>query len=140
MSQPSILIVDDNPRVREALLCWLSAAFPECRLLVAQGGQEAVNSALAQVPEVVVMDITMPRMNGLEATQLIKAVLPQTRVVIFSIHAESVYQERALAAGADDFVAKEHDLGRLMTAIRRGLPTAPLIPDERIANPVQPDF
>ena len=106
MSQLSILIADDHAMVREGLREWLGGAFPGCRLLEAENGDEAVSLAGTQLPDVIVMDIKMSPLDGVEATRRIKAAHPLIKVFIHTNYVESVYRQAALEAGADGFVAK----------------------------------
>jgi DNA-binding NarL/FixJ family response regulator len=73
----------------------------------AQNGREAVEQARALHPDVILMDLEMPILDGYEATRQIKAQLPAPRVIILSIHNSPEEQLRARAAGADGFVVKE---------------------------------
>lgn len=102
----TILVVEDHPATLAALLELLEAAFPECALLAAEGGERALELCSAAVPDVVIMDIALPGMSGIEATLRIKALLPGTRVVMHSSYDMRVYREGAAAAGACAFVRK----------------------------------
>ncbi len=99
-----VLIVDDQLRARQSLKALL-ATMPEVRdIREAEGATEAVQSVDELKPDVVLMDVVMPGMDGLMATRLIKSVHPKTRVVILTLYPE--YRQEALAAGADRFVTK----------------------------------
>jgi DNA-binding NarL/FixJ family response regulator len=104
--QVRVLIVDDAPQVRRDLhmLLELSGQIE----VVAEGGNglEAIRLAAELSPEVVVMDLEMPGMDGYEATSLIKSRQLARRVIILSVHADPGNIERARAAGADGFVTK----------------------------------
>jgi DNA-binding NarL/FixJ family response regulator len=104
--KPLILIVEDHDAVRASLRDWLSASFSGCRFLEAKSGEEAVALACAQSPDLILMDIVLPQMNGIEATRRIKAALPQVQVVILTMHENSAYQADAAAAGASAYVLK----------------------------------
>lgn len=112
-----VLLVDDTPRVRHDLrqLLELTGKME----IVAEGGngQEAVQLTASHSPEVVVMDLEMPVMNGYEATRLIKSRFPATRVVILSVHAGPWEREEARASGADGFVVKGASYDVLVNAI-----------------------
>lgn len=106
-----VLIVDDLPQVREGLRTLLKLAGKRLDLAIemvgeAETGSEAIRQAQALRPDVVLMDLEMPGMDGYEATRQIKAALPATRVIILSIHSGEDAQQRAQAAGADGFVTK----------------------------------
>ena len=103
---PTILIVEDHGAVRRSLRDWLEAEFPQCDVVEAASGEEAIVTARARPPHVVVMDIGLPKMSGIEATRRIKATLPGTQVVILTIHNDKAYRADAAAAGASAFVPK----------------------------------
>ena len=115
----AILIVEDHPVVRAALRDWLSVVFPDCACLEAVSGEDAVQLAVAQTPAIVLMDIGMGPMNGIEATRRIKAAAPQTEVVMLSIHEANSYQNAALAAGASAYVTKRMMHADLLPVMRR---------------------
>ncbi len=100
------MIVEDHDAVRASLREWLSATFPQCRFLEAKSGEEAVALASAQPPDIVLMDIGLPKMSGIEATRRIKAVVPQAQVVMLTIYDDPAHQADAAAAGACAYVTK----------------------------------
>jgi DNA-binding NarL/FixJ family response regulator len=102
----TILIVEDHDGVRFLLYDFLSDTFPYCRFLEAKNGEEAVALALAQSPEIILMDISLPKMNGIEATRRIKDAQPQTHVVIVTNHEADEFQREAYAVGACAYVLK----------------------------------
>ena len=102
----TIMVVEDHPATLAAVLELLAAAFPGCVLLAAQGAERALELCASAAPDVVVMDIALPGMSGIEATLRIKALLPATRVVMHSSYDMRVYREGAAAAGASAFVRK----------------------------------
>ncbi len=110
-----VLIVDDQPRARESLRALLSTwpIFQEVK--EAAGGQEAVQFVEEHQPDVVLMDICMPGMDGLQATRLIKARWPQVKVIVLTLYGE--YEAEAMAAGADAFVAKGEPADRLLATV-----------------------
>ena len=92
--------------MRASLRDWMQVAFPDCQVLEAQSGEEAVKLAAARRPRLVLMDISLPGMNGFEATRQIKEILPQMSVVILSVHTAQRYRMEAVAAGASAYVTK----------------------------------
>ena len=114
-----ILIVDDHELVRRGIRSLLSAepAFTVCGEAV--DGKDAVEKAAALRPDLVVMDISMPNMNGLEATREIKRLIPQTEVVIMSQHETSEMFRQAVNAGASAYVSKSSISTDLMEAIAK---------------------
>ncbi len=110
-----ILIVDDQPRARQSLKALL-ATWPQVEeIREAANGQEAMRLVEESRPDVVLMDVRMPEMDGLEATRLIKARWPQVKVIVLSMYAD--YMADALAAGADAFVSKGEPPDRLLATL-----------------------
>jgi DNA-binding NarL/FixJ family response regulator len=117
----SILLVEDHQGVRASLREWLHLTFPQYQLLEAATGEEAVAMAQAASPCLVIMDIGLPGMSGIEATAAIKKLLPLTQVVMLTIYDDDDYREHAAAAGASAYVAKRKIKTELLPAIRRVL-------------------
>ena len=115
MKRRQVLIADDLPQTRDGLYALLST-FPEIKVVAeAANGREAVQLVEMVQPDVVLMDVHMPDMDGLDATQIIKASWPETRVIVLTIDAS--YQTEAFAAGADAFFVKGPSTGDLLEAI-----------------------
>jgi len=102
----TILIVEDNDSVRKSLREWLEGAFPKYQFIEAASGEEAIDITQASAPCVVIMDISLPGMSGIEATRHIKSTIPTTQVVILTIHEEEAFRADAKTAGASAFVTK----------------------------------
>jgi DNA-binding NarL/FixJ family response regulator len=99
-----VLIADDQQPTRQGLVALL-ALLPRVEVVgEAQDGQEAVHLVAERQPDVVVMDLQMPVMDGLEATQYIKSRWPEVKIIALTLYAG--YRTRALAAGADTFLLK----------------------------------
>ena len=117
-----VLIVDDQPRTRQSLRTLLTTWPRVGEVQEAANGRQAIGLVEPLEPDVVLMDIRMPEMDGLEATQLIKTRWPQVRIIMLSMYTE--YIESALAAGADAFVSKgeppKHLLSIVATIAARG--------------------
>ena len=114
----TVILADDHPVVRDGL-CFLLNAQPDIKVIgTADNGHEAVQLATKLNPNVAVMDIAMPLLNGIEATQQITSTLPHTRVMILSIHFTSVHIQRALQAGAMGYLLKESAGEEVVEAIR----------------------
>jgi DNA-binding NarL/FixJ family response regulator len=118
VDQITVLLAEDHTIVREGLVSMLEDE-PDVRVVGQAGdGQMAVTLAEQLQPNVVVMDITMPVLNGLEATRQIKRYFPQTQVVILTVHTTEEYIYQILQAGASGYVVKQAALDELVMAIR----------------------
>ncbi len=114
----TILIVEDHDTVRASLRDWLAAVFPAARFVDSATGEEAVRLAREWRPTIVLMDIGLPQMNGIETTRQIMQAAPQTKVVILTIHEAAAYQQAAEAAGAAAFVPKRKMYADLLPVLR----------------------
>jgi CheY-like chemotaxis protein len=103
---PTILIVEDHAPLRTALCDWLAGTFNHYTITSAGDGLEAVELARTQLPQVVLMDLDLPHLNGLEATRRIKAALPATQVVMLTIYEDQAHRADAAAAGASVYIPK----------------------------------
>ncbi|MEX2605820.1 MAG: response regulator transcription factor [Kiritimatiellia bacterium] len=115
----TVLLVDDHQIVLEGLTALLEAEKDIHVVGRALDGQQAVSLEAELHPDVVVMDIAMPILNGLEATRHIHRHNPGARVVLLSAHRDDVYIERALALGASGFLIKQSSAHVLADAIRK---------------------
>jgi DNA-binding NarL/FixJ family response regulator len=115
----NVLVVEDNFTIRKALVEWLVAVFPAFHFIEAESGEEALRQMDESRPALVLMDITLPRMNGIEATRQIKARAAATRVVMLTVHEDQEYQVDSLRAGADGFVSKSHIFKDLLPVVRK---------------------
>jgi DNA-binding NarL/FixJ family response regulator len=106
VAEATILIVEDHDALRDSLRRWLSSTFPDCTFFEAGSGEEAVAMASSHLPNIVLMDIGLPKMSGIEATRLIKKAVPNIKVVILTIHDVVDYKTDALAAGAIAYIPK----------------------------------
>jgi DNA-binding response OmpR family regulator len=100
----SILIVEDHDKVRQALRKLVK--FSQFEVIEARSGEEAIALTFAEDPQLIIMDITLPGMSGIEATRRIRATLPSPPVVMFTIHEDDIYRKEAKEAGAIAYVAK----------------------------------
>jgi two-component system response regulator NreC len=118
-----ILLADDHTVVRKGLRLLLESV-PEFQVIAdAANGREAVALAEEHTPDVIVMDVAMPILNGIEAARQITAKLPQTAVVFLSMHGDESYVLRALRAGARAYLLKdsaEYDLIQAVKAVSEG--------------------
>jgi DNA-binding NarL/FixJ family response regulator len=113
----SILLVDDHTLIRQGLRVLLEAEADMAVVGEAQDGRQAVEMVVQLRPAVVVMDIAMPLLNGLEATRQILEAVPTTRVLILSAHSDEEYVHRVLELGAAGYVLKQSSLEDLAAAI-----------------------
>ncbi len=112
-----VLLADDH-RVFAAGLAALIGKEPDLEVVaIAEDGREAVRSALELAPDVVAMDLSMPRLSGIEATRQIVAERPETKVLCLSMHRERQYLQAALEAGAVGYVLKDHPPETVIQAV-----------------------
>ncbi len=112
-----ILLVDDHPVVRHGLRALLGMQ-PEWEIIdEAEDGSEAVDKAQRLNPDVVLLDISMPKMSGLEACRVIHQTVPATEILILTQHDSPQMLREALDAGARGYVVKSHAARDLLEAI-----------------------
>ncbi len=117
-SQITILLVDDIPETRENIKKLL-AFEPDFKVIGTAGtGREGVEFAKEHQPDIIIMDINMPDMDGLQATGHIKRLVPACSVIIMSVQNDSDYMRRAMLAGARDFLTKPINMDELYNTIR----------------------
>ncbi len=113
-----LIIADDHAVVREGLAAMLEDE-PDLQVVGLVGtGREAVALARQQQPDIALLDITMPDMNGLEATRQLMAAQSMVKVLILTMHEEEAFFFEALRAGAAGYVLKGADSEELLSAIR----------------------
>jgi two-component system, NarL family, response regulator NreC len=113
-----ILIVDDNPVLREGLKSILSKFSFFDIVGEAADGLEALNTAERLLPDLILMDISMPRMDGLTATKEIKKKWPGTKILVFTVHSTPEYLAAASKAGADGYLSKDSPRAELIQSIQ----------------------
>jgi DNA-binding NarL/FixJ family response regulator len=112
-----IILADDHRIFRKGLKSLLSEKENIEVLAEADNGDEALEAARKYKPEIVIMDIAMPKMDGIEATRQIRERFPDTEVVVLSMHAKKAYIDQVLKAGAKGYVLKDSDEENLLSAI-----------------------
>jgi two-component system, NarL family, response regulator NreC len=118
MKRIRILLADDHAVVRQGFKMILGAQ-PDMEIVGEAGnGREAVDLAEQLKPDIVVMDVAMPELNGIEATRRVTAAVPHTRVIALSMHKDSVYVREVLRAGARGYLLKDSGAGDLVSAVR----------------------
>ena len=118
MKRIRILLADDHAVVRQGFKMILDAQADMEIVGEAGNGREAVELAEQLRPDVVVMDVSMPELNGIEATRRLASSLPRARVVALSMHKDSVYVREILRAGARGYLLKDSGAADLVAAIR----------------------
>lgn len=118
MKRIRILLADDHAVVRQGFKMILSAQTDMEIVGEAGNGREAVELAEQLRPDIVVMDVSMPELNGIEATRRLGASVPHARVVALSMHKDSVYVREILRAGARGYLLKDSVAADLVSAIR----------------------
>jgi two-component system response regulator NreC len=118
MNPIRILLADDHTVVRDGLRALLEKQTDMTVVAEAADGRDSIRLAEEQSPDVVVMDIAMPNMNGIEATRRILAQNPNCAVVILSMHQDESYVLRSLKAGAKGYLLKDSLRGDVIDAIR----------------------
>ncbi|TEB06995.1 Transcriptional regulatory protein DegU [Pelotomaculum schinkii] len=135
MSQTSVLVVDDIANVREDIKRLLY--FEEDISVVGEAGdgEEALRMAENLKPDVVLMDINMPGMDGIMASEKISSQIPETAIVIISIQGEPEYLRKAMAAGARDYLVKPFSCNELAETIRRASSSYKIRPNRNTVPP-----
>jgi DNA-binding NarL/FixJ family response regulator len=114
-----VLVVDDNENVRRNICHILSSQADIEVICEAVDGTDALHKARQHYPDMVLLDITMPTMNGLEAARILKREFPSMHVLIVSQHDSRGFQWAALAAGASGYVVKSNAAQDLLPEVRR---------------------
>jgi DNA-binding NarL/FixJ family response regulator len=114
----TVLLADDHAMVRDGLKLLLESQRDITVVGLASNGREAIQLARKNAPDVVLLDIAMPELNGIEAARKIRNALPRTRIIILSMHATSEHVFRALQAGADGYLVKESAGAEVVKAVR----------------------
>ena len=119
MSRPRLLIADDHESMRYMFKLLAEA---ECEVVgEAENGQEAVDAAEQLRPDLLILDVSMPVMNGFEAARLLRERMPELRVILTSQHAQRVYADEAFRLGVNGYVLKGAATTEVPLAIREVL-------------------
>ena len=108
-----ILICDDNPNIRYLLRVFVESQTPFKICGEASHGTEAIEKARALQPELILLDLAMPVMSGAEAASVLKAMMPRTKIILFSMHMDNVPRSLAAAVGVDLALSKADGITRL---------------------------
>lgn len=118
MTAIRVLIADDHTLVRESLVGLLQSEGDVLVVAQAADGIETVDKALATRPQVVVCDLSMPRLGGIEVVRRLREALPETRVLVLTMHQEDEYVLQAVRAGASGYLVKDSAGAELLAAVR----------------------
>ena len=119
MLPPRVLLADDHVETAEQLRRLLEPTFEVIETVA--NGRELVSAAARLAPDAIVADISMPKLDGIEACALILRSNPDARIVLVTVHAEPLLVERSLAAGALGYVLKDAAGDELVAAVRAAL-------------------
>ena len=110
-----VMVVEDSTRARRAMVAYLSLQLGVIITAEASNGLEAINKIKNSLPDIVIMDMQMPVMDGLEATRIIKKRWPNIKVIALTMYQN--YQSEALSAGADAFLVKGCSVEELVSTV-----------------------
>jgi DNA-binding NarL/FixJ family response regulator len=113
----AVLIVDDNDTVRAAIRSFLERIMRIRVCGEATNGLEAIEQANEKKPGLILMDLSMPSMNGVEAASIIKKQSPGARIIVFTLYSDSIGSSMAKAAGVDVVISKSEGASGLMSAL-----------------------
>ena len=125
----TILIVDDHPAVRVVLKTHLSQVLGVTHVLEADNGQAAVEIVRQYAPDVVILDLDIPRINGLDVIPRLKAIQPTVRILVISGQDQNTFAPRARQAGANGFVSKTQELPEIVRCVESVLAGYSVMPD-----------
>jgi DNA-binding NarL/FixJ family response regulator len=119
MSTIRVLVADDHTLVRESLVNVLDASGVCTVVAQAADGLAAVEKALQVRPDVAIVDISMPGLNGIEVVRRLHAELPQTRTLVLTMHEDEEYVLHVVRAGAAGYLLKDSPISELITAVKQ---------------------
>jgi len=114
----SVFLVDDHRVLRDGLHMLLASQADITVVGEAENGKQAIEGITKIMPDVVLMDITMPELNGIDAAKIIHEKLPETKIIILSVHSDSEHIFRALQSGAHGYLLKESAGSEVISAVR----------------------
>jgi DNA-binding NarL/FixJ family response regulator len=123
-----IILADDHPLMRNALKMWIDEQQDLKVIAEATNGKEAVDVCTRLRPDLVIMDINMPYLNGLEATRQIVARCPETEVLVVTVHSDNEHIKSIMSAGAGGYLTKDSSGEQIIHAIRSVLSGENVLP------------
>lgn len=120
----TLMIVDDHHVIRDTLRRWLRDKIPGINILEASSGEDASRLFESNPVDLVLMDIHLPRMSGIETIKLLKKKCPDLKVIVLSVQEDKRYRANAMKAGADEYVIKREMYSQLIPSIEKLLPTS----------------
>lgn len=135
----TILIVDDHPPVRVVLKMHLSQVLGVTHVLEADNGQAAIEIVRQYAPDLVILDLDIPKINGLEVIPRLKAVHPSVRVLVITGQDQNTFAPRARLAGAQGFVSKTQDLAEIVRCVESVLAGYSVMPETDRRQPDEQD-
>ena len=109
MPKKRVFVVDDSPVMR-SMVCRLFESYADCEIAgEAENGRDAIARAATIKPDLIILDLNMPVMNGLEAAPLLRQALPKTPVILFTVHQGEELERMALAVGIGAVVSKDEE-------------------------------
>ena len=117
MAKHSLMLVDDNPTFRRIIEDFIDKQARFARMEWAQNGKQAIDLARQKEPEVVLLDLGMPDISGLEVLPILRSILPGAIIVVVTLMDSDSYRQAAVQAGADGFVAKSRLNADLMPTL-----------------------
>ncbi|WP_423200629.1 MULTISPECIES: response regulator [unclassified Cupriavidus] len=132
----TILIVDDHPPLRLALRVQLSALVGVQTVLEADNGQAAVEAVRRHKPDLVVLDLDIPRISGLDVAPRLRTIHPDVRILVFSAQDPDLFAARAWQAGAQGFVSKTQDMTAFLRCVESVMTGYTVFPNGKHPVPV----
>ena len=116
-----MLVVEDDKVTLDVLRLIISRKFPDVTIYAAENGRKGLELFMAHMPEIVITDISMPEMDGIEMGSAIKSIKADTKLIVVTAYGTASYEEKFHKIGFDDFLGKPIEFEKLFAAINRCL-------------------